>query len=80
MPRVTIRYFAALRERAGVSKESLDTSASNLSDLYDELRQRHGFQLTARDVKAALNADWASMESVLHEGDEVVFIPPVAGG
>lgn len=75
-----VQYYAILREQAGRSEETLDTSAATPAELYDELRRRHPFQLTASQLKVALNSEFSDWQTPLRHGDTVVFIPPVAGG
>lgn len=77
---VRIQYYAILREQAGRSEETLDTSASTPTELYAELQQRHPFQLTSAQLKVALNSEFSDWQTPLKHGDTVVFIPPVAGG
>lgn len=78
--RVLIHYFALLREQRGKSKEWFKTEAETLGDLYAELKKKHGFTLEAEQLKVALNADFAEMNSVFEAKDTIAFIPPVAGG
>jgi len=78
--RVTVEYFAVLREQRAVASETVATSARTARDLYEELRQRHGFALEARGLRVAVNGDFAPWERELADGDRLVFIPPVAGG
>lgn len=75
-----VQYYAILREQAGRSEETLDTSAATPTELYAELRQRHPFQLEPAQLKVALNSEFADWATPLKHGDTVVFIPPVAGG
>jgi molybdopterin converting factor subunit 1 len=75
-----VQYYAILREQAGRSEETLDTTATTPAELYDELRQRHPFQLNPAQLKVALNSDFSDWNTPLRHGDTVVFIPPVAGG
>ena len=75
-----VQYFAILREQAGRSEETLDTTAATPAELYDELRRRHPFQLAAAQLKVALNSEFSDWQTPLRHGDTVVFIPPVAGG
>lgn len=75
-----IQYYAILREQAGRSEETLDTTAATPAELYDELRRRHPFQLAAAQLKVALNSEFSDWQTPLRHGDTVVFIPPVAGG
>ena len=80
MPRVELRYYALLREQAGRQSESVDTAAATPAALYAELAARHGFRLPASQLRVAVNAAFSDWERPLEDGDEVVFIPPVAGG
>jgi molybdopterin synthase sulfur carrier subunit len=80
MKNVTVQYFAILREQRGLTQEKLATLAPTPAALYDELRARHGFTLPADRVRAAVNDEFVASAAPLHEGDRVVFIPPVAGG
>ena len=77
---VRVQYYAVLREQAGRSEETIDTTAATPADLYEELRARHAFRLTPSQLKVAINADFSDWQSRLSHGDTVVFIPPVAGG
>ncbi|MDX2185796.1 MAG: molybdopterin converting factor subunit 1 [Opitutaceae bacterium] len=80
MPRVTLRYFAILRDQAGCSSEELDTACASPAELYAKLADTRGFTLRADQCRVAVNGEFAPMSTTLKEGDEVVFIPPVAGG
>jgi molybdopterin converting factor subunit 1 len=80
MRQVQVRYFAALREQAGVSEEQLETTAATPAELYEELRARHGMQLPAAMLRVAVNEEFVDWSRPLESGDRVVFIPPVAGG
>ena len=77
---VHVQYFAILREQRGINQEKLTTSAKTPAELYEELRTRHAFTLPGDRVRAAVNEAFVSSDAALHEGDHVVFIPPVAGG
>jgi len=75
-----IQYFALMREQAGRSEESLETSAATPADLYSELTARYRFTLSRDQLKVAVNSEFAEWSRALRTGDAVVFIPPVAGG
>jgi molybdenum cofactor guanylyltransferase len=75
-----IQYFAVLREQAGRSDEVIDSDATTAADLYEQLRQRHRFELPRTQLKVALNSEFSDWQTPLKHGDTVVFIPPVAGG
>ena len=82
--KITVRYFAAIREAVGQSSEALDTSASTLGQLREELIARGGVWAqalaTERAVRAALDHTICDESLPLHEGCEVAFFPPVTGG
>ncbi len=80
MKTVTIRHYAVLRDQRGLASETHSTNAKTLGGLYEELAAAHGFSLPSSAVKAAVNDCFASMEEPFDEGDEIVFLPPVAGG
>lgn len=77
---IRVQYFAILREQAGRTEETLDTSAATAAELYEELRARYSLQLAPSQLKVALNAEFGDWRTPLRHGDSVVFIPPVAGG
>lgn len=78
--RVRLQYFASLRERRGLSREEIVTTAATPANLYAELSERHGFALPVERVRVAVNGEFAELSQPLKDGDEVTFIPPVAGG
>ncbi|MFA6288550.1 MAG: MoaD/ThiS family protein [Opitutaceae bacterium] len=80
MKTVHIQYFALLREQRGLAKETLSTAAPDAAALYSELGARHGFTLPVTRLRAAINGDFTPWPAPLKDNDEIVFIPPVAGG
>jgi molybdopterin converting factor subunit 1 len=80
MKQIQVRYYAILREQAGKSEEALTTNAASAAALFDELKARYPFTLSAQQLKVAINAEFRDWHTPLQTGDSVVFIPPVAGG
>ena len=80
MTRVSVQYFAILRDQRGLAGESLSTGAGTAAELYEELRARHGFSLAAEHLRAAVNGEFVPWGAALREGDAVAFLPPVSGG
>ena len=82
--KLTVRYFASIRESLGQGMEALDTKAATLAQLRDELVARGGSyaQSLARgkSVRMALNQVMSDESAALSEGCEVAFFPPVTGG
>jgi selenide,water dikinase len=80
---VRVRLFAILRERAGADWVELQLPAGALvSDALDSLgaHDRLGGVLERLPVQLAVNRQYASPDTRLHEGDELALIPPVSGG
>ncbi len=77
---VSVSYYAILREQRGLGTEEVPTMAVTASDLYEELRARHGFTLPASRVRVAVNDDFQPWGVAVEDGDRIAFLPPVAGG
>ena len=75
-----IHYYALMREQAGRSEETVETCAATPADLYGELIARYGFTLSREQLKVAVNSEFCDWTRKLAAGDDVVFIPPMAGG
>jgi molybdopterin synthase sulfur carrier subunit len=82
--RVTIRYFAAIREHIGLSTEEVQTTAADLNALRSELMARGDpYAVALEDGKAirmALNQQVCDGNTPLMPDAEVAFFPPVTGG
>lgn len=79
---VTLLYFAAARERAGVSSERLELPPqATVTDLLEAVRRRHP---DIADVlprcRVAIDQSFAAADAPVPDGAEVALIPPVAGG
>jgi molybdopterin-guanine dinucleotide biosynthesis protein A len=77
---LNVQYFALLREQAGRSGETIETTAGTPRELYEELLRRHRFTLAPEVLRVAVNSEFADWSQRLAAGDTIVFIPPVAGG
>ena len=80
--RVTIRLFARLRDLAGSGELVRDvanpaTVETVWRSLVDEMPDLRAYE---RTMSVAVNADYAKMSAKVQDGDEVAFLPPVAGG
>ena len=82
--KLSVKYFASIREAVGQGSEKVDTPAATLAALRDELIARGGgyAQGLARgkSVRMALNQVMSDETALLGEGCEVAFFPPVTGG
>ena len=79
---VTVRYFAAARDRAGISDERLDLAAgTTIGELRALLAVRHEPLARLLPIcKMGCNDEFANDDQPLRPGDDVVVLPPSAGG
>ena len=80
MKMIHIQYFAVLRELAGRSDEAVATDAETTAQLYGELLERYEFALDPNQLRVVVNNAFCEWTTPLRDGDEVVFLPPVAAG
>lgn len=82
--RVSVLYFAWLRERIGEPREEVETSAVTVADLVAELALRsEGHALAFADLtslRVALDQELADFAAPLAGMREVAFFPPMTGG
>lgn len=82
--RVQIKYFASIREALGMGSESVETTASTVGGLRDDLIARGGVYAESlargKAVRIAINQTLADESAPLVDGAEVAFFPPVTGG
>lgn len=79
-----VLYFAWLRERIGVPFDEVETSASTVADLVEELRGREErYSAAFSDISAvrvALDQELSDFDAALEGVREVAFFPPMTGG
>jgi molybdopterin converting factor subunit 1 len=81
--RITVLYFAAVRDLVGKAEEELDVpdQVVTIRALADHLATRHArLQGRLGPVRFAKNEEFVTDEAELTSGDVVALIPPVAGG
>lgn len=80
--RVTVRLFARLRDIAGSAELTREIAqGATIQSVWRELAGEYpALREYERSISSAVNADYARMDYVLSEGDEVAFLPPVSGG
>ena len=81
---LTVLYFAWLRERVGLPRESVETGAGTVAELVAELRAREDRYALAfsdlKSVRVALDQELADFDAPLDGVREVAFFPPMTGG
>jgi len=82
MMKIRLLYFAVLRDIAGRSEDLVELpEGTRAADVWQRLRDEHA---ALRDYiqppMIAVNENYVNADEPLHDGDELAFIPPVAGG
>ena len=77
-----MRLFASLRDAAGRSEARLELpeGATAQAAWLALVAGQPAFAARRASLAVAVNRAYAGFETVLQEGDEVAFIPPVSGG
>ena len=80
--KIHTRYFASFREITGQNEEVLTLhEGANVADMRTLLLTRYPrLHAIMERALCAVNHNYVPVDTVLHEGDELVFIPPVGGG
>lgn len=79
-----VLYFAWVRERIGLPKETVETSALTVAELVEELKAREERYAAAfadlSALRVALDQELAEFDAPLEGVREVAFFPPMTGG
>jgi sulfur-carrier protein len=81
---IDVLYFAWVRERIGLPRETLDTQATTVAALIEELKAREDRYAVAfsdlASLRVALDQQLSSFDAPLAGVREVAFFPPMTGG
>ena len=79
---MSVRLFARLKDLAGAGALDLQVApGASVEEVWESLAAAHPALAPYRPVSScAVNEEYAGFGTVLAEGDEVAFLPPVSGG
>lgn len=81
---IDVLYFAWVRERIGLPKERIETTAVTVADLVEELKAREErYEAAFADLRAlrvAVDQELTGFDAPLDGVGEVAFFPPMTGG
>ena len=80
MINIKVTYFAVLREQAGKSSEEITVDAMTVCELYKHLVSLYNLKVDSQFIQYSINSEFVEADTQLHDGDHIVFIPPVVGG
>jgi len=79
---IPLRHFAIVRESVGAASETRTYPEPPTAEVvFGELAEAHpALAGLRRSIMIMVNQSYAGADTVLNDGDEVAFIPPVSGG
>lgn len=75
---ITIKFFASLREQIGKSDASISSTES--MTVLQAWQQASGLDVMPDNTLCAINMEYVDQNTIISDGDEVAFFPPVTGG
>lgn len=81
---MNVLYFAWVRERIGLPREEVESTAETVSELVDELvarEDRYAAAFADRSaLRVAIDQELSDFDAPLKGAREVAFFPPMTGG
>ena len=75
---IKILYFASLREQIGRTSDVVE--ATDSLTVIKAWKQATGLPELLDNLLVAVNQEYTSTDTLLKDGDELAFFPPVTGG
>jgi len=75
---IRVRYFASLKDKVGRSEDELMCPAP--LSVRDTWHLLHPDLPLPETILAAVNMEYADLDTLVQDGDELGFFPPVTGG
>ena len=81
---ITVKFFASLKAIAGKEEEQVEVqnsiSMDQLSDIISKTSPKMADIIRDNKIMISVNQEMADADTVIHDGDEVAFLPPFSGG
>ncbi len=81
---IDVLYFAWVRERIGLPRETVETTAATVAQLIEELKareERYAYAFSdLRALRVAVDQTLTEFDAPLAGAREVAFFPPMTGG
>jgi molybdopterin synthase sulfur carrier subunit len=81
---ITVKFFASLKIIAEKEEEQIEVQSSitmdQLSDIISKTSPKMGAIIRDNKIMISVNQEMADADTVIHDGDEVAFLPPFSGG
>ena len=81
---ITVKFFASLKAIAEKEEEQIEVQSSismdKLSDIISKTSPKMADIIRDNKIMISVNQEMADADTVIHDGDEVAFLPPFSGG
>ena len=81
---ITVKYFASLKAIAEKEEEQIEIQSSismdQLSDIISKTSPKMADIIRDNKIMISVNQEMTDADTVIHDGDEVAFLPPFSGG
>ena len=81
---ITVKFFASLKAIAEKEEEQIEAqnyiSMDQLSDIISKTSPKMADIIRDNKIMISVNQEMADADTVIHDGDEVAFLPPFSGG
>ncbi|MZG53287.1 MAG: MoaD/ThiS family protein [Nitrospinae bacterium] len=81
---ITVKFFASLKAIAEREEDHIEIensiSMDQLSDIISKTSPKMGDIIRDKKVMISVNQEMADSDTIIHDGDEVAFLPPFSGG
>ena len=81
---ITVKYFASLKAIAKKEEEQIEVQSSismdQLSNIISKTSPKMADIIRDNKIMISVNQEMADADTVIHDGDEVAFLPPFSGG
>lgn len=79
---IKVLFFASCRDLVGTSEQAVVLpDGATVQDLIAQIASEHArFVAMTPSLMVSVNQDYQNRDTILQDGDEVAFIPPVSGG
>ena len=81
---ITVKFFASLKTIAEREEDHIEIensiSMDQLSEIISKTSPKMGDISRNKKVMISVNQEMADSDTIIHDGDEVAFLPPFSGG
>ena len=81
---ITVKFFASLKTIAEREEDRIEIgnsiSMDQLSEIISKTSPKMGDIIRDKKVMISVNQEMADSDTIIHDGDEVAFLPPFSGG